>query len=292
LTENETKNRLLWFVQGPVSQNWRTMVQMEKVIRQASENVETRLDAFFDDPDDVETMHKFRVSIRTLRSLLAFLKPWQDRAQNQAMQADLKEVVAATSRLRELDVLSEQAAESEGASPGFVEFCESEAAAERERVSEFLAGKGVSKRLSRVRDQAKSIRWRSRPRKCGLPASEVRARFDAMAGELGADLECLDLAKVEETHDVRKSAKRVRYAAENFKELIGDDAVGIAKGMTAHQDNLGAVCDARVNIEIIDGFLERPDLPEPVAWDLALMKAENETFLYSTLRSQGATTES
>ncbi|MBQ6522223.1 MAG: hypothetical protein IJI15_05295 [Atopobiaceae bacterium] len=53
--------------------------------------------------------------------------------------------------------------------------------------------------------------------------------------------------------------------------------------MTAHQDNLGAICDARVNIDIINGFALN-ELPEPIAWDLALLRAENETFLYKTLR--------
>ena len=88
----------------------------------------------------------------------------------------------------------------------------------------------------------------------------------------------------EKTHDVRKSAKRVRYDAEKFSALVGDDAVDVAKDMTAHQDNLGAICDARVNIDIING-IDVDSLPEPVAWDLAFLRAQNETFLYSTLRN-------
>jgi CHAD domain-containing protein len=100
---------------------------------------------------------------------------------------------------------------------------------------------------------------------------------------LREDLDALDFAEVEKTHDVRKQAKRVRYSAERFRDILGDDATGVAKDMTAHQDNLGAICDARVNIDIINGF-QLDELPEPVAWDLALLRAENETFLYSTLR--------
>ena len=285
LTGNETSNRLLWFAQGPISQHWRTLVQMEKTLRNASDTVESRLVAFFENPDDVETMHKFRVSIRTLRSLIVFVKPWQDPKQNAAMQEDLKEVVAATSRLRELDVLAAQAREATATSDGLVAFCEAEAAEERARVHEVLAGKSAQKRLKRVYEEAKDIRWKKRFCEEGLPASDVRKRFDAIAEKLELDLADLDLADVEPTHDVRKAAKRVRYTAENFKDLIGEDAVDIAKGMTAHQDNLGAVCDARVNIEIINGFQDREDIPEPVAWDLALLRAQNETFLYTTLRN-------
>ena len=63
-----------------------------------------RRQAFFDDPDDIETNHKFRVSIRTTRSLLSFIEPWVSRKQAKAIQANLKRVVKETSRLRELDV--------------------------------------------------------------------------------------------------------------------------------------------------------------------------------------------
>ena len=69
-----------------------------------------------------------------------------------------------------------------------------------------------------------------------------------------------------------------------FMPLIGADAVDIAKNMTAHQDNLGAICDARVNVDLINSF-DAETLPEAVAWDLALLRAQNETFLYSTLKS-------
>ena len=285
-TVNETKDRILWFAQGPVSQHWRTLVQMEKTIRKQAEVVHARLEAFFEDPDDIETMHKFRVSIRTLRSLVAFIKPWQDARQNSGMQSELKEIVGVTSRLRELDVLSEQAEEASFTSEGLLGFCKEQAGIERNKVSEALSSKQMQKRLNRVSNQAKSIEWKRRYCEDGLPARMVRARFDQLAENLKADLESLDITEVEPTHDVRKSAKRVRYAAENFKDLIGDDAPGIAKGMQAHQDDLGAICDARVNIDIINGMEKRDDLPEPIAWDLALLRAENETFLYTTLRNQ------
>lgn len=285
-TENEYKHRLLWFSQGPISQHWRTIVQMEKMIRSAAYAVFDRLDAFFLEPDDIETMHKFRVSIRTLRSLVAFVKPWQEAKQNASMQSELKEVVGLTSRLRELDVLAEQAAESESASMMLKSFLDDKASVERVSVYESLQAKRVRKSLERVRGEAEDIRWKRQYLEDGLPVWQVRERFDKMAAELESDLSALDLADVEPTHDVRKSAKRVRYAAENFKGLIGDDVIGVAKGMTAHQDDLGAVCDARVNIDIINALLDSGEAPEQVAWELALLRAQNETYLYTTLRDR------
>lgn len=283
-TENEPAGRLLWFAQGPVSQRWKTIVHMESVLGDAADTVDARLKAFYENPDDIETMHKFRVSIRTLRSLLAFTSPWQNPRQNKDAQADLKALVAETSRLRELDVLTEQAQAMEGASPELVSFCESQASEERKSVMDALKSKKAAKRLANVISELHDVKWRKEVNASGIDVKEVRARFDELAASLQGDLAALDIADVEKTHDVRKSAKRVRYDAEKFKALLGDDAIDIAKNMTAHQDDLGAICDARVNIDIING-LSTDELPEPVAWDLALLRAQSETFLYTTLRN-------
>ena len=276
--------RLLWFAQGPVSQRWETLVRMEKALAEAAETVEARRDAFFAEPDDVEALHKVRTSIRTLRSLVAFAKPWQDARQNAAVQADLKALVAETSRQRELDVLCEQAQAMENATPEFVGFCTALAADERERVLAALSSKGAAKRYARVSKAMHAVKWRGRVAAEGLAAQDVRARFDKMVAGLEADLAALDLSDAEKTHDVRKDAKRVRYSAEKFEKIIGEDAVQIAKQMEARQDSLGAICDARVNIGIINS-LSADDLPEPVAWDLALLRAQNETYLYTALRN-------
>ena len=281
--QTDSFGRLLWFAQGPISQRWKTLVHIEAIIGDCEDTVRERLRAFFENPNDIETMHKFRVSIRTLRSLLAFIKPWQNAKQNLSVQDDLKYVVAETSRLRELDVLTEQASEMDTSSTELVEFCALRAEEERERVMAALRSKRITKRLDNVSSQLHAIKWRKDLVLNGLDSSSVRRRFDEIAAELESELTTLNLADVEKTHDVRKTAKRVRYDAEKFMPLIGTDAVDIAKSMTAHQDNLGAICDARVNIDLINSF-EEETLPEAVAWDLALLRAQNETFLYSTLK--------
>ena len=65
----------------------------------------TEREKFLSDPSEPETAHQLRVSIRRLRSLLTFIKPFQKTKQNASMQAVLKSVVTELSYLRELDVL-------------------------------------------------------------------------------------------------------------------------------------------------------------------------------------------
>jgi CHAD domain-containing protein len=74
--------------------------------------------------------------------------------------------------------------------------------------------------------------------------------------------------------------------AELCADLLGSDAVDAAKDMTAHQDDLGDICDARANVRLIDEFLER-DLSASVRQELLLLRARNEGYLNDVLDANG-----
>lgn len=284
---DEDDARLLWFVQGPVAAHWATLIQLQEAITHTAEAIEDRREAFFADPDDIETIHRFRTNSRTLRSLLAFIKPWQNREENAEAQIILRDIVRHTSRLRELDVFEKQARLNPESSSELLAFCQAEAASERAKVRQVLGSKQVMKSFERAMELSKRIAWRRRIAKHGLLSEAVQARFDALIASVTADLAVLKLSDAELTHDVRKRAKRGRYVSELCHDILGPDAVEIAKGMMAHQDHLDEVCDARANIRLINEFLERK-LPETLVWELTLLRAQNETFLYSTLKASEA----
>lgn len=265
----------------------RTLVQLQQTITSIAEAIEDRREAFFSDPDDIETIHRFRTNTRTLRSLVAFIKPWQKSKQNAELQAILKEVVGYTSLLRELDVLEKHVRTNPDFSPKLVEFCSTEAAKERAKVLEILSSKRVTESFEGAMLMAKNIAWKKRRARHGLSADVARARFDAMIESVGKNLATLDLCDAERTHDVRKRAKRARYVAEFCGDVLGADCLDIAKDMTAHQDVLGDVCDARANIRLIDGFLRR-GLSRSVVQGLNLMRTQNEDFLKATLKAAKA----
>lgn len=273
--------------QGPDSARWETLVRIQEALTEKAEAVEKRREDFFANPEDIKAIHHFRTNIRSLRSLVAFVKPWQKAEQNSETQAILKEVVGRTSRLRELDVFEKQARSDPDSSPEFLEFCGRKASEERAKVLNILSSKRTTRAFEQGMELAKCVAWKKRHAKHGLPKSVVRARFDNMVEMVESDLANLRLSDADRTHDVRKRAKRVRYVAEGLGDLLGEDAVDIAKGMEARQDDLGDVCDARVNIRLV-GELLRRDLPEAVALDLNLTRARNEVFLYETLRKNVA----
>lgn len=229
--------------------------RVERVLAEAADNVETRQAAFFDDPDDPETMHKFRVSIRTLRSLCRFIAPWQDKKQNRAVDRALRDAVRETSRLRELDVLEEQIASMEPApAPDLLSACSKAAREERQRVRAVFSRKETQRLLSIGRRGTRAIAWRDGIAVEGLPADCVAERFQELLEAQDDRYGNLDRADAERTHMVRKRAKEVRYAAVKFAGLLPPSAADAAEHMKDVQDELGALCDARVNVALLSSL--------------------------------------
>ena len=259
-----------------------TLNKLQATLANTADVVQEHREAFFTDPDDIETNHHLRTNIRRLRSLVAFVKPWQRSRQNAETQGILRDIVRHTSLLRELDVFEKQVRANPNSSAELIALCAEAASAERARVLETLASEPVTELFERAMSLAKNVEWKRRYAACGLQQSAVRERYDSMIESVKADLDVLDLSDAERTHDVRKRAKRARYVAELNADILGADTIEVAKGMTAHQDNLGDICDARANIRLIDELLER-DLSESVRQELVLLREQNEDFLRDTL---------
>ena len=287
LADEPGASQLLWFVQGTDVEPWRTLCDLERIVEGAHERMIMRLDAFLADPDDVETLHKLRVSIRTLRSLFKFLSPFHRAREARAVQQDLRSIVVPTSRLRELDVLADEARRMEPPSGDLVAACLKMRQKERDRVLAVLAGDDAAKALERIAKAVGRFAWKRRIEKNGLTRKAVAQRFADMEASIDRRLAATDLADAEATHDLRKCAKRVRYAAENYAAFLdADEAQAASERMKAVQDDLGALCDARVNAEIVGEF-PRKGLPDQALRDLDALEAKSRYFIATKLRDAG-----
>lgn len=284
LAGNPGASRLLWFVQGTPVEPWKTLCELEDIVKKAYMLMTERLDAFLAHPDDVETLHKLRVSIRTLRSLLKFLAPFHCKREAQAIQRDLRMIVIPTSRLRELDVLADEARQLEPPSDDLIAACERMRREERDCVLTAYAGDDIAMAIERVAQAVERLSWRKSVERNGLERTAIAHRFAEMEASIGRKLTTADLADATATHDLRKSVKRVRYAAEKFAAFLeANDAAATGSRMKAIQDDLGALCDARVNVEIIDDF-PRKELSGQAIRDLDALEAKNRYFIASKLR--------
>lgn len=160
-------------------------------------------------------------------------------------------------------------------------------AAERDRVLAILASGDAKRALDRVASAVEPIRWKRRIEKNGLSREAVARRFADMEAGIDRKLATTDLAAAEATHDLRKCAKRVRYAAENYAAFLdADGARAASERMKAVQDELGALCDARVNVGIIDEF-PRKGLSDQALRDLDALEAKSRYFIATKLRAAG-----
>lgn len=217
------------------------------VLTDACDEVDVRLEAFLANPDDVETIHKLRISIRTLRSLLAFVSPFLKRLRHRLLQADLRSVVIETSRLREYDVMLRDVRALGMPCGELPERIGELRDLERNRVVGVMRGRHTRQALARVRRLVESLPWKDSVRERGVTRDDVLAVFDELVRTVDEGYAAVDRSDADAVHTLRKRSKRVRYVGESFGALLGERAVAEGARMKGVQDELGDVCDARVN---------------------------------------------
>lgn len=254
---------LAWFLQGPPSARWETMIELEKAFSRAGEQISKCAKQLRKNPDDPEALHQYRISLRVARSLVTFAKPYLRKEVWAEASQDLRELQSPTSELREYDVLFEQLSQENPEEAPWTDREELLAActtkrdaARRKFFSQF--GKQRTKRqLGSIVRMLKSVRWRGVIEGRGLSADELRARYLELAAQYRDDLAACDFNDVEETHAIRKRSKQQRYIARELGSLLGEDCVMAGDQAKDAQELLGKLCDARVNLELASQLLQK-----------------------------------
>ncbi len=309
-----TKGELIWFVQGPIVSRWTTLHQMEKILKRSGQRVWTTRKEFLENPDDDKALHKLRISIRTMRSLLSFTAPFQKKYWNASLQHDLRSLVRQTSRLRDLDILYERvqkiSAEEANVSCDAVETTISDAKApaiaadssleticlqmrtkERDRVVIALKGHRLHQAARRARRPMQDTPWRKSVERAGLSEEELRARFATLAKAFQSAQEVLDFSDTVATHSLRKKAKRLRYVADKFGLFFEDGAEELVQQMTAIQDELGALCDTRASQQII-ASINKKALSSHAKHELLMLEKQREEYFRNVVQHANSTTKS
>lgn len=275
---------LRFFAQGPRVSRWKTLVNMEGILSNSASAVATNLDRYLESPEDADAVHDFRVSIRALRSGLAFIEPFQKAEQNRRMQLGLRNVVLQTSRLRELDVLSETISQSQYANDEVADLCAKLRNRENAALLKSIGTKKARKDFLKFLGKFDTIIWKKEVERQGLDTDDIAARFEMMVLAFDAEYLKADYRNVKATHRLRKNAKLIRYVSRNFDDLIGAAAVGMQDAMRDVQDELGALCDARVNCDLLNS-LPRKKLSDAADTAVAGMKQEQLDIIEAILLS-------
>lgn len=189
-----------------------------------------------------------------------------------------------TSRLREYDVLLRQIRALDAPCGELAEKIGELRELERSHVVDVMRGRHARRALRRVRKALEKLPWRRRVREAGVTRGDVRAAFDELVHSVDERYARVDRADADAVHTLRKRAKRVRYVGESFGDLLGHDAVAEGARMKLVQDELGDICDARVNVAMAREFPTR-GLSDEARSALGALLAQNQALVDSFCES-------
>lgn len=220
------------------------------VQRLKSEDGRVRVDA-------EDSIHQLRVATRKLRTLLSTGRPLYDGAAK-TLEGELKSLARVLGRARDLEVWRDQVDQALADDPTAADapvrdatrallqqryrgaWQEAVAVASSQRYYRLLDG------LDLLVADPPSTKKADRAAKQGLP-DLLEGDWARLRSMVKRAREVVDPSAVQdsqslaeqELHDVRKAAKRLRYAAEAMKDVLGEDCAALAQSAEELSDMLG-----------------------------------------------------
>jgi CHAD domain-containing protein len=218
------------------------------------------------DHDD-DSVHKMRVAVRRIRSLLRTGKRITASLRLAPLDAELKWLADALGEVRDLEVMTARFdAELPGdvRRPAWLAAMADEERRARERLRRTLLSERYYALLGAVDEllAAPPLRARAdRPAAKETPKAVARA-WRTMAGRYArARRRPAGPQRDAALHSTRKAAKRLRYTAEAAAAALGSAAGVVAHRAERLQDLLGEHHDTVVATQILQNIAERPGIP-------------------------------
>ncbi|GGU14066.1 CHAD domain-containing protein [Nocardioides albus] len=216
--------------------------------------------------DEDDSVHQMRVTVRRLRSVLATYRPYLDADWTESLRAELKWLADLLGDVRDAEVLRKRLrrwAAEHGPGPSGIDALRAVLAEQqtvgRARLLPELDGERYRALIARLAAPA-GLPWSGSP-----PGKKaLRKRLRRGWRRLEAAVDRADRAagagrRREQLHEVRKKAKRTRYAAESLREVFDKDAERLSDAARSIQSALGDLNDSAVMIWAIEDIPGRDD---------------------------------
>jgi inorganic triphosphatase YgiF len=210
--------------------------------------------AAIDAGDDPVAVHQFRVALRRLRSAFAAFAAAMPAAERRRFSASLRRVARRSDAARELDVFVAEMLPALRRRIGDPEalaaveaVAESARAVARDRVRAMLRDPGFAATVLRLEAWVEGEGWRRAARDAyDMPArGHARDTLRRLQRKLLRDGRAIGDLEAEALHRLRLRAKKLRYAAEFFRDLFPrSGARGYLAALAGVQDQLGALNDS------------------------------------------------
>ena len=211
---------------------------------------------------DVEdSVHQMRVTVRRLRGALATFRPMLDRDRTEPLRAELHWLGLLLGDARDAEVLRDRIGDlAGGEDPRLLDrgtiASAHETLARRYRANhQRLVRELGSARYAALLDSLEHLVTEPPfapghvDRKAGALRTHVRHDWKRLATAVARTDQVLDAeTRQRRLHDVRKAAKRTRYAAEPLVPIYGHDAERFVMAVEEIQESLGNLNDALISL--------------------------------------------
>jgi len=219
--------------------------------------------------EDLEELHDMRVATRRMRSAFEVFRPFFKPKVVKSHLKGLRAAGRALGHVRDLDVFIEKAEhylatlpeeERTGLEP-LMEAWQQEHTIEREKLLAYLDSKEYQQFKLDFND------FVSKPRMDALPDPASTAKpylvkhvvpvliYTRLAAVRAYD-RIIANAAIEQLHALRIEFKKLRYAMEYFREVLGEQVKDVINDIKSLQDHLGDLNDANVACQILREFTE------------------------------------
>jgi CHAD domain-containing protein len=207
---------------------------------------------------DADVLHKLRVALRRLRSLLWAYRPLLGKEIDDQQRDRFKSLAGAAGKTRDWDILSELLVETLGARQAPTDRLRAARAAALEDSRETLSHAGIHAVLRDALADASGALWHQTGERTPLKKF-ARKRVAAAEKSLNKRMHHAAYAKRSDYasyHDVRKAGKKVRYLLEFFEPLLTKKQLNTLKGLKKLQKRFGTLNDVVASEELLRGNRE------------------------------------
>lgn len=214
--------------------------------------------------DEHDAVHRMRATTRRLRSALATFAPLLDRAPGDRLRSELRWLAGVLGTVRDAEVMRDRlltlatdgpGGEVDGGMVG--ELAGELEARHRAARDELLEGLGSDRHLQLVAALELLVREppcttvAEQPARTALPPL-VQRDWRRVEERAATAAECEERAAQEAArHELRKAAKRLRYACEAVAPVFGPPAAGLGAAAEQLQDVLGEYHDSVVSQHLV-----------------------------------------
>ncbi|MCC5895571.1 MAG: CHAD domain-containing protein [Alkalibacterium sp.] len=220
---------------------------------------------FRNNPYSPKRTHRFRVTMRKMRSLLHFVKHLIGTDTYDEFNELLKDAAQRLEPIREADVLIESCGERALEEPGLIDnYAEvfrylhnDRRKWMRRRLTESMVS-AFEEMLTETEERISRLTFDDDKQTDGKWDAYLHDRFTSRKKKVLKAFKKADHSDHEAAHDVRKQAKKLRYAAKGYKEILPSKEVKkTKKKLKSIQNELGLICDLYTNSEKLTAYSEK-----------------------------------